>query len=413
MYISSARISLIGLSLLATQRWRAHASEHTSASYEPAFGIELTLDDLRVAFAVPDAPPVELVSVQGGEAYQRLMQSYLELCERVQEEQVPPWDFFEYRNNLSLSATWREMVMKPETSWHNWFQVKVKGKPEVPLSVLERDNFIGDPEVAILAEAMARARAAAEDALGGGLNDTTMPQRPFVAIAAPSFLWTTIHAKPWDGQTPDWGDEDRESIWHQVLSLKFAGAAHRSGFRRHQSKDPLLIMESHATLPDSPINPAGSQALHSLEGEFPTENTAVVVELNKAALSFWIEGPRTRWTPWSTYRGLGGRQLQTGDTEQLWAQVTQALERLLEALGLSDEPLFYILTGDAWDVPGVESFKHSMKEVTPQVTGFELKTMFAASLGTARTASYALHTVESTCHPMELPDEQKSDHDEL
>lgn len=397
MHFYLTKYDLLGLALFIPQIWQASASQYTGSPNEPAFGIEITLNDLRVSVAVQDAQPIELTSTQGSEAYKSLMRSYLDLCERVRETQEPPWDFLEYRNNLSHSRTWREEILEPEKSWRDWFLVNILGRPEAPASILDRDDFLGDREVAVLAEAMGAAKASAIAAMRSKLSNTVhLPERPFLGIAAPSFLWTAIQPEPWEGDIPDWGQPDDASMWHYVLALKFAGAAHRAGFRRHESEEPRLIMDSHATLLEALISPAGNDALRLLEGVSDDKETVVVVDLNDAVLSFWVYGTRTKWTPWSTYRDIDG-DLRARDVEQYWSRVMEAHRRLLEKLELVDEPLRYLLTGNAWDSIAVEAFKQALDETTNEITDVQLKGEFAASLGAASLAEYGLHLGETIC----------------
>lgn len=397
MQMSSIKLALIILALLDVPQGQVFASDHVGRPNEPAFGIELTLDDVRVAVATPDSQPVGLVSVQGDEAYKCLMRSYLELCERVQESQMPPWDFFEYRNNLSRSSTWHQEVLEPEDSWRDWFQVKILGKPEAPWSILRKDNFAGDADVAILAEAMKTARSAAGVVLQSRLN-ITLSQHPFVSIAAPSFPWTTMEPKSWEGHITDWSEPDDNTAWLEVLNLKFAGAAHRAGFRRHEMDEPRQIMEGHATLTNSPVSPASCSVLLDMKDTLDQRTTTIVVEWNNATLSFWIDGPQTQWTPWSTYPDLGGH-VQAGKADRLWPQAAQALQRLLEEAQLSDQPANFLLTGDAWNTTGLDLFKESIQHVAPKAKDIQLKGKFAGSLGAASTARYALHAAETCVDP--------------
>lgn len=265
----------------------------------------------------------------------------------------------------------------------------------VPSTVLNHDDFVNNPNVAILAGAVNDAKRAADDALANRHN-MSIVDWSYVVIAAPSFLWTAIEPEPCDEGITDCGPPYDRRGWHHALLLRMAGAVHRNGFRRHFVNDSQLIMQSHAHTWPSPIAPAGYAAFWDprfTSGGNSTANrpatfypqfegqSAIVVELNNAILSIWAQRQRMVFTPWSTW--AHGNVVD----EALWEQASMSIRKLNDSMVHSRrQPLRVYLIGDAWSQHEVDSFETYLRDRGHTSMSVDFRGVFAASKGAASAA---------------------------
>jgi hypothetical protein len=129
---------------------------------EPAFGIEFSLENIKISFAPPNGKAKGLASIAGDLAYQDLMYSYFELCSWASCDQVPPQS---YEDNNGTTASHAAYVAELEgidnlVSWR-W------------------EAYPNDTDVNILANAVRTVKNVATGILGDEYN-ITIPDRPLV-----------------------------------------------------------------------------------------------------------------------------------------------------------------------------------------------------------------------------------------
>lgn len=413
------RAFLIGLTLASMLGWTACSlagPQQPGPHEEPAFGIEFSMENIIISFIPPVGRATGLAIVKGARQYQDLMLRYWELCFQAQDSQVPPWTYDEYHKTMTTEYR-SQMILRPELDWYGWYKVKVLGHDEAPETLLELDAYRNDTDVAILAKAVKDVKRAAVDILADQYN-ITMSDWPFLAVAAPSFMWTTIEPEPCDEDLyPYCGPpyDSRPEQWHHVFALKMAGAVHRAGFRREVFNTIDAIMQAHAGLDyRSPIAPAGYAAfwdphfplgaktsvqLGAVNYGTPYEGEpAVVIELTNATLTLWAQQKYSIWSPWTSRRHDGAARLfgRTDDMDDpkdpIWSSLVLDIQRLREFMSYPDsEVLDIYLIGDAWEQYMATAFRSYLDARKCTDMKVELRDMFAASNGAASVAREMLN----------------------
>lgn len=96
-----------------------------------------------------------------------------------------------------------QMTLRTNLDWYDWYKVRVLGYAEALQTSRFSDAYRNDTGVVILATAVKDVKRAALDILADQYN-ITMPDRPLVSIAAPSFMRTTIEPEPCEDRScPD------------------------------------------------------------------------------------------------------------------------------------------------------------------------------------------------------------------
>ena len=212
---------------------------------EPAFGIEFSLEALKISFAPPNGKAKGLASIKGDLAYQDLMYSYFELCSWASGDQVRPQS---YEDNNGTSANHAAYVAELEgidnlVSWR-W------------------EAYPNETDVDILANAVRTIKNVVTSVLAGEYN-ITIPERPLVALAAPNFMWTMTGVDFWDGgfdayHAPpyEYGRDD----WHHGFALKIADAVRKAGFKLEPFNANDTAIASRTPDQTFPIAPAAHAA---------------------------------------------------------------------------------------------------------------------------------------------------------
>ena len=336
---------------------------------EPAFGIEFSLEALKISFAPPNGKAKGLASIKGDLAYQDLMYSYFELCSWASGDQVRPQS---YEDNNGTSANHAAYVAELEgidnlVSWR-W------------------EAYPNETDVDILANAVRTIKNVVTSVLAGEYN-ITIPERPLVALAAPNFMWTMTESDFWDGGFDaefsidhgvpyNYGRDD----WHHGFVLKMSDAVREAGFRL----EPFDVNDTGiaSRTPDHtfPIAPAAYAAFWNPDfaadaRTHPATNftaqyegpPAIVFELTNATLSFWAHQKNSVWSPWFTMPQLGTR-IQFGDypgymyspDDWVWKDVLFMVGKLRYVMGYAEgdrEGTVVYLTGDVWEEEMVEAFR--------------------------------------------------------
>ena len=71
----------------------ANEPHQPRSSEEPVYGIEISIDTIKLSVALPGGHAGGLATIKGDNAYQNLMMSYYELCYWAHDSQVPPWSY--------------------------------------------------------------------------------------------------------------------------------------------------------------------------------------------------------------------------------------------------------------------------------------------------------------------------------
>jgi hypothetical protein len=329
---------------------------------EPAFGIEFSLETLKISFAPPNGKAKGLASIKGDLAYQDLMYSYSELCSWASGDQVRPQS---YEDNNGTSARHAAYVSELEgienlVSWR-W------------------EAYPNDTDVDILSNTIRTIKTVATGVLADEYN-ITIPDRPLVALAAPNFMWTMTEVDFWGGgfdayHAPpyEYGRDD----WHHGFALRMADAVREAGFRLEPADLNDTAIASRTPCQTFPIAPAAHAAFWN--PYFPVDARthpatnftaqyegpqAIVFELTNATLSLWAQQKGQVWSPWLTMPQLG-TQIQFGDypgymyspDDWVWNDVLFMIRKLRYVLGLAEgEGVVVYLTGDVWEEEMVAAF---------------------------------------------------------
>jgi hypothetical protein len=352
---------------LATAGFCLAESHQLPLLREPAFGIEFSLETLKISFAPPNGKAKGLASIKGDLAYQDLMYSYFELCSWASGDQVRPQS---YEDNNGTSAGHAAYVSELEgidnlVSWR-W------------------EAYPNDTDVDILANAVRTVKIVATGILANEYN-ITIPERPLVALAAPNFMWTMTETDFWDGGFDaefsidhgvpyNYGRDD----WHHGFALEMADAVREVGFRLEPFDDTHAAITPRHIDPTFPIAPAAHAAFWN--PDFPADATthpatnltarydgppAIVLELTNATLSLWAQKKNSVWSPWFTLPQLG-THIQFGDypgymyspDDWVWNDVLFMIRKLRYVLGFAEgEGVVVYLTGDVWEEEMVEAFR--------------------------------------------------------
>jgi hypothetical protein len=330
---------------------------------EPAFGIEFSLENIKISFAPPNGSAKGLASIKGGLAYQDLMYSYFELCYWASGDQVPPQS---YEDNNGTSANHAAYVAELEgidnlVSWR-W------------------EAYPNETDVDILADAVRTIKSVATGVLADEYN-ITIPERPLVALAAPNFMWTMTEVEFWDGgfdayHAPPY--EYGRDAWYHGFALKMADAVREAGFRLEPFDANDTAIASRTPDQTFPIAPAAHAAFWNpdfaadanlqhlatnltIQYEGPP---AIVFELTNATLSFWAHEKNSVWSPWFTMPQLG-THIRFGDLpgymyspdDWVWNDVMFMIKKLRYVMGLAEgEGIVVYLTGDVWEEEMVRAF---------------------------------------------------------
>lgn len=267
-----------------------------------------------ISVALPGGGTKGLATVKGDIAYQNLMESYFELCLSTHYTQTPPWTHQEYRAIMAREYQTRTILRPDLLHMYDWALFQVQVDVDAPQTLPELDEMSNYTDVAILANTVEVAKRAAADVLASRYN-VTMPDRPLVSIAAPSFMWTAIEPGTCANKSqPECGEQfdSYPDTWHNVFTLKMSDAVHRAGFRRELVSDIKTTMQEANKCQNhtSPIAPAGHAAFwddnfkvgaHVASAGINYEGQpAVVVELTNMTLSMWAQQDGSFYSPWST-----------------------------------------------------------------------------------------------------------------
>jgi hypothetical protein len=200
---------------LAISRLCVAEPNQSSALGEPAFGIEFSMENVKISFVPSGSHTKGLASVKGNETCRDLMYSYFELCCWVHSDQVPPWSYEE--NGTTAS--------------HALYVAAIEG---IPNQVSWRyEAHPNETDVDILADAVRTAKMVATEILAERYH-ISMPDRPLVTLAAPNFMWTMTELDFWDGEfDPERGmsyNHTRDD-WHHGFAVKLSDAVREAGFR--------------------------------------------------------------------------------------------------------------------------------------------------------------------------------------
>lgn len=412
-----------GLVALATFSVCVFASApelHQRDVVEPVFGIELSMENIRISFATPGEHAKSLATVKGGPLYEDLMTTYYVLCQWAYTSQDPPFSYNDYLGTKTTEHQ-SQMLLETDPDLHEWYTY-ILGQAEASQTLPELDAYHNDTDVAILATAVKDLRKAAVEALENQYN-ITMPHRPLVSIAAPSFMWTTVEPdtceEAFDPHCTPQCDTYSNS-WHHIFGLKISAAVSRAGFSQE------LINGSEGTMPDPdqanlkttcPIAPAGYAAFWNPDfsvgaGEGANqpaadyrpqyeESPAVVVDLTNATLSLWAQQKCSFWSPWHTRSQYGAWQqfaddpgyMYHADEGDAWDQIVARIQLLREFLRYPyHETLDVYLTGDAWNADMVDAFSLYRANHEYTTMNVVLRDPFSASDGAATIAREMLDT---------------------
>lgn len=398
-----------GLVLVSASVAAASAEpDQPSLLSEPAFGIEFSMENIMVSFVLPNGHPKGLVAVKGDAAYHHLMMSYYELCYWAHDAQVPPWGYG--KHNEAMATEYQgQQIFTADMDWYDWYNYHILGYVEATHESPGLNRYSNSTDVDILANAVEHARRAATVILADQYG-LTMPSRPFVSIAAPSFMWT-VESEPCEASEEH---QDCESLsdtqtrmWHDVFALKMSDAVHRAGFRREIINNINTTMQAKdCQNHTSPITPAGhaafwnptfqvgkESAFHKPAASFGIEyegQPAVVAELTNITLSLWAQQKGPVWSPWSIKPQLGVEANQDLPAymrypeDPVWRDVVSMIRRLRGYLDYPDgETLDVYLIGDAWEGEMVDAFRSYLQNRKHTDMNVEFRGMFAASDGAA------------------------------
>jgi len=381
---------------------------------EPAFGMEFSTEHIMISFVAFDGHPKELAAVKGDKAYHFLMESWYELSYWTYASQTPPWTHQDCREIVATGKQTRT-ILRPDINWFDWYEFQTIDDIDTPQIFPELDEQSNYTDINILADAIRSVKKAAADILASQYN-TTMPDRPLVSIAAPSFLWTTRPQSGLDDVYPDCGPESDEhfSNWHHVLWRKMSDAVHRAGFRRQMVENIDATMQAAACQNHtSPIAPAGYAAFWNPEFQAGANATApnpsmhygnhyegqpaVVLELTNMAVSAWAQQEGPIYSPWSTWPqwGLGQNTdlpaFMRHPDDPVWSDVVSMVRRLRTFLDCPDgEILRLYLIVDAWEDEIVDAFETYLQYNEHTDTDMEFRGMFSASNGAASVSRQML-----------------------
>jgi hypothetical protein len=402
------------LAALAACGFCTEVPHHPGSHNEPAFGIEFSIDNIMISFVPPGGyEAISLAAVEGDTAYQWLMESYFELCSLTHASQTPPWTEQEFGAMMAREYETRTILRPDLGDWYDWSQFRVDADIDAPQILTELDEHSRYTDIAILANAVRDVRRAAVDVLASQFN-ITMPDRPFVSIAAPSIIWTAIEPGLHESDlSPACApSSDRyPSTWHHVFVSKMSDAIHRADFRREviDNIDSSITYVNECADHTSPITPAGHAAFWNLyfdvwapatPGHWAADyvvhdggTPAIVAELTSLALSLWTHQQGPLYSPWSIKPFLSPNHntdlpaYMLYPDDPAWSDVVCMIQRQRESLAHFDgEVLDVYLTGDAWEdemVGAFRSYLHDHKVIDLNV---EFRGMFAGSDGAASMA---------------------------
>ncbi|KAK3059069.1 hypothetical protein LTR09_000635 [Extremus antarcticus] len=365
-----------------------HSAFSTSiVNPEPAFGIEFTLDHVLASVSLPGsslfgpARTYALAEIHCGEAYQSLMRRNLDFCQDISVTQTPP---LQQLRDTWLRAQQQEDARRAHeirrrgprqswisSSWDSFLANVLRRSPELP-PVFHKDEFVGDAEVDVLEQTIARLREAMmvemkrNDHLAFYRHwDISFPWA-YTRIVVPDFFFTTIAPKTEEEIQPEntvsWGGElDEESLWYPFIARKLAVALYRNHFRqRGSSKYRFILGEPINATTITPsswetlsrtrrhhcVHPEGQHALNRVCGPATLSPASIVVNLNNATLSLWLDGSHPMRTPWSTFPTLGGHELgmptsrciisnddwESFDRERIWDKIFSEIDSISERI---------------------------------------------------------------------------------
>ncbi|KAK5165076.1 uncharacterized protein LTR77_009173 [Saxophila tyrrhenica] len=337
---------------------------------EPAFGIEFTLDHVVASVSLPNKSTYGLAKVHGGEAYRSLMRRSLELCHNVSLTQALP---LKQLRSSWLRAREEEdarQARRAPRSREN-FSVSVRERHSTNLPVPSgSDEFGGDADVKILERSVGRLKDAIELEMLDkfGVKEYDLFPWSYTRIVAPDFFFTALAPQTDKSIQPEknvsWIEyfpKDEELLWYSSIARKLSRVTEVAG--RIHIKAAAVTASSWATLSqtrqDHCISPEGhgqdglkgacEPALHS--------PTSIVVGLNNATLSLWLDGSPGLRTPWSTFPNLGGHALLSrakSDIDHHWDEVVSKIDSFGER---TDGAVDLILSGESWSEQTFEGFK--------------------------------------------------------
>jgi hypothetical protein len=368
------------------------AESHQSRGLEePTFGIEFSEENIKISFASPNSKAKGLASIKGDEAYRDLMYSYFALCHWAANDQVSPQS---YEDNNGTPAS------------HATYVARIEGIENLVWWRYEAHPNKTDVEI------MSNAARAVKEVATGVLADeynTTMPDRPLVALATPNFMWTMTEPDFWNdaadhGPSYNYGRED----WHHGFALKMADAVREAGFRlepadetdaatapRHPDLTFPIAPAAHAAFwnPDFPAGANSDPAkYHRAQYDGPP---AIVFELTNASLSLWAQQKDAVWSPWYTKPLLGTINKFLGDhpgymttaDDWIWDDVVSMTRKLRVVMAHPEGELLYIyLTGDTWDAEMVDAFGEHLRIHKCEKLDVVFRGGFAGSDGAAWAA---------------------------
>ena len=358
---------------------------------EPAFGIEFSMENIKISFVPPGGHAMGLASVKGNEPYRDLLYSYFELCYWAHGNQVPPWS---YEDDGMIAG----------------YAASVATTEGIPNQVSWRYEAHPDEiDVEILADAVGTVKRAATDILADE-HGVTMPDRPLVSVAAPNSMWTMTELDFWgrgiDANQATPYNYDRDD-WHHPFALKISKAVQEAGFRLELTDDTTAAFSPGRLDHSFPIAPAGYAAFWNPDFSVNVDSRpaasrgtqyegppAVVFELTNATLSLWAQQSGQIWSPWYTRPQLGAH-LQFEDLpnymyspdDWIWGEIVFMIRKLRSVMALPEsEEMSVYLTGDAWLEEMVEAFTEHLR--IDKVTKLDVRFRggFAASDGAACAA---------------------------
>jgi hypothetical protein len=405
-------ITLI-LTTLAVGGFCTNDSHPSKSLEEPAFGIEFSMENIMISVTLPGGDAKGLAAVTGDIAYQNLMESYSELCLSTHYTQTPPWTYQEHRAIVAREYQTRTILRPDLLHWYDWSQFQVQVDVDAPQTLPELDESSNYTDIAIIANAVKGVKRAAAGVLASRYN-VTMPDRPLVSIAAPSFMWTAIEPEAGANESqPECGDQfiSYPSTWHHVFGLKMSDAVHRAGFRRGVTSSINMTMQEANKCQNhtSPIAPAGQAAFWNPSFQAGANGAshqpaasscinyegqpAVVIELTNMTLSMWAQQEGPIYSPWSTKPQLGVEANQDLPAymrfleDPVWSDVVFMIRRLRKFVAHpDDEVLDVYLIGDAWEEEMVDAFKAYLHNHGHTDINVKFRGMFAASDGAASVA---------------------------
>jgi hypothetical protein len=293
---------------------------------------------------------------------------------------------------------------------YDWALFQVQVDVDAPQTLPELDESSNYTDIAILVNAVGGVKRAAASVLASRYN-VTMPDRPLVSIAAPSFMWTAIEPEACENKSqPDCElqFDSFPSTWHHVFGLKISDAVHRAGFRRGVTSDINTTTQEANKCQNhtGPIAPAGHAAFwdpnFKVGGNATANDTrtrseanyeghpAVVVELTNTTLSMWAQQEGSNYSPWSTKPQLGVESNQDlpaymrSPEDPVWSDVVFMIRRLRDFMAHPDgEVLDVYLVGDAWEDEMVDAFKSYLQSHRHTDVNVEFRGIFATSDGAA------------------------------